>query len=146
MERSAKSVVRSRKDVGPPDQHSGRYDIYIPARRKLNDVERNDWHVTTRNFLAFCCKKPLVGVRLSSAIIALRERLALWRPTPSENEHDLTAYLEEQGYLNFSHCPDYALAMLSYAGRSHKDLWVDAFSHCVGMKEVLVQSPEYEVR
>jgi hypothetical protein len=44
-------------------------------------------------------------------------------------------------------CTDYALASLFYAEHYKlRDVWVDAFAHCVGMNESLVLSPEFSVR
>jgi len=56
------------------------------------------------------------------------------------------SYLEDMGYLDFAHSPDYALAALYYAEHYElHDLWVDAFVHCVGMNDELSISPEFEV-
>lgn len=48
------------------------------------------------------------------------------------------------GYMDFSHSPDYALAGLQVADQFHlEDLWIDSFSHCVGMHSILFMSTEY---
>ncbi|KIW02703.1 uncharacterized protein PV09_06141 [Verruconis gallopava] len=120
-------------------------DLYIPAP---DDSRRGDaftWHITTRNFFAFIIGRPLVGVSLSQSMIDLRERLNIFRPNDARNQHDMMAYLQNLGYLNFAHCPDYALAMLNFAEHYRiRDLWVDAFVHCVGMHDMLRTTEEFQ--
>jgi hypothetical protein len=55
--------------------------------------------------------------------------------------------MENMGYLDLAHCPDYALSILQYAEHYQlKDMWMDAYAHCVGMKEMLIISTEFDVR
>ena len=55
-------------------------------------------------------------------------------------------YAEQQGYLDFVDCPNYALAMLQYAEHYKlHDVYVDAFAHCVGMNDDLSTSTEFDV-
>jgi hypothetical protein len=121
-------------------------DLYIPTPDHVSRAEALSWHLTTRNFFAFLMDKPLAGSSLSAALLDLQERLDLIRPNDPNNHSDLMSYFERSGYLDFSHCPDYALAFLHFAERSELyDLWVDAFVHCVGMNEMLTLSPEFNV-
>ena len=90
--------------------------------------------------------RPLVGIHLSRAIIELQTRMEQYRPDVQENQDNLIAYLEDQGYLDFRHCPDHALALLQYAEYFQLgDLWTDAFVHCAGMNDELTSSCEFEV-
>ncbi|TID20543.1 hypothetical protein E6O75_ATG05307 [Venturia nashicola] len=120
-------------------------DLYIPPPDHVTRASALNWHLTTRNFFAFLMDKPLVGSRLSEALLDLQDRVDWVRPGDPNNHHDLMSYFERCGYLEFSHCPDYALAFLHFAEQSKKhDLWVDAFVHSVGMNEVLTLSPEFD--
>jgi len=90
--------------------------------------------------------KPLVGASLSTALIDLLERMLMLRSATINNVQDCLAYAERMGYLDFSHSPDYALALLRFAEHFQlRDLWIDAFSHCVGMDDSLCLSPEFDV-
>ncbi|KAL1624160.1 hypothetical protein SLS54_004089 [Diplodia seriata] len=122
------------------------YELYIPAPEGCMREEAFQWHLTTRNFFAFLFKKPLVGTHLGGALVDLQERLHLFRSAqPMDNQSALMEYAEEVGYLNFTHRPDNALAMLYYAEHYEiKDLWIDAYAHCVGMNETLFLSSEHE--
>ncbi|KAJ4374006.1 hypothetical protein N0V83_002745 [Neocucurbitaria cava] len=55
-------------------------------------------------------------------------------------------YAENQGYRDLLECTDYALANLYYGERYKlREVWIDAFAHCVGMNDSLTLSPEYAV-
>lgn len=91
-------------------------------------------------------KVPLVGDRLGDALIALLDRMALFRPNQMENEDDILIYIDNQGYTDFRECPDHSLAVLQFAERFQmRELWTDAFVHCVGMNDDLILSAEFEV-
>lgn len=136
------SQLSSLKDA--PEQM---YELYIPAPEGFVREEAFQWHLTTRNFFAFLFRKPLVGTHLGGALVDLQERLHLFRSAqPLANQSVFMEYAEETGYLNFTHRPDNALAMLYYAGHYEiKDLWIDAYAHCVGMNETLYLSSEHDV-
>lgn len=124
-----------------------RHELFIPAPEDSMREEAFLWHLTTRNFFAFLFGRPLVGSHLGKSLVALHERLSIFRAGSSHNHDDFMAYLEEMGYLDFAHCPDYALAALYYAEYyGLHELWVDAFAHCVGMNDDLSASKEFEVR
>ncbi|KAF1832725.1 hypothetical protein BDW02DRAFT_410977 [Decorospora gaudefroyi] len=119
-------------------------ELFIPAS---DDISREDsfrWHITTRNFFAFLLGKPLVGEHMGQAFADLQERLHIFRPNHINNHQDFLDYAENQGYRDLVECTDYALASLFYAERYKlRDVWVDAFAHCVGMNDSLVLSPEF---
>jgi hypothetical protein len=120
-------------------------NLYIPAPRNTNRGDSFDWHIATRNFFAFCCGKPLVGSGIGQAIISLTKRLQLWNAKGRNAIDDVTTYLGQMGYLDFTHCPDYALGALQFAETFQlEDLWLDAFAHCVGMNQILYMSNEFQ--
>jgi hypothetical protein len=122
------------------------YDIFIPAPEDFMREDAFAWHVTTRNFFAFLFDLPLVGAHLGKALVDLRNRLAIFRTDDADNDRDMRTYMESVGYLSIAQCPDYALAVLYYSETFHlRDLWVDAFTHCVGMYDALSGSAEFEV-
>jgi hypothetical protein len=123
----------------------GAYEIYIPAPTDYTRENSFRWHLTTRNFFAFLLNKPLVGTHLGHALVDLQDRLDLFRTETVDNFKDFAAYLESSGYLNFGHHADYALAVLHYAEHfQRRELWIDAFCHCVGMCDILGSSLEFE--
>lgn len=123
---------------------SARYELYIPCPEDIPREEAFAYHLTTRNFFAWMFGKPLVGSHLGKSLVNLLERMMLFRNEEADNVQDFTTYLEDSGYLDFGNCPDYALAMLSFAEHFElRDLWIDAFVHCVGMNENLCSSPEF---
>ena len=124
----------------------GKYELYIPAPSHLDRDATFEYHLTTRNFFAWMFEKPMVGARLGDALISLLERMDVFRPDKEENEDDLLAYLDGQGYTDFRECPDHALSVLQYAEKfQYRELWTDAFVHCVGMYDTLSLSAEFEV-
>jgi hypothetical protein len=136
----------SKKDHRSPHRSSNVIDIFVPAPEGLSKEKAFDYHITTRNVFAFCCDRPLVGNNLGKAMIELQDRLLLWRPRHPANLDDFRTYVARQGYLEFAHCPDYSIALLRYAEQFRTaDIWIDAFTHCVGMHDMLYISKEYEV-
>ena len=92
-------------------------------------------------------QKPLVGDRLGRALTSLLERMNEYRPNPEDNQDDILAYMDSQGYTDFRDCPDHALAVLQFAETfQYRELWTDAFAHCTGMNDQLDMSAEFEVR
>ena len=117
------------------------YQIYIPAPSDLARKEAFNYHLTTRNVFAYAVGTPLVGEKLSTALIDLCNRLQEWE---AFSLPDFSDYLEKQGYSRYGQNPEHALAGLKFAEDARlKDMWVDAFVHCVGMRERLDLSPEY---
>ena len=119
------------------------YYLHIPAPVIAPPDETFSYHITTRNVIAYALGKPVVGEKLSIALIDLWARLREWLPNPSPRA-EFTTYLERQGYSNFAENPEHALACLKFAEETKFNaIWVDAFVHCVGMHERLVLSPEF---
>ena len=122
------------------------YELFVPAPNEYLKDAAFRWHLTTRNFFAFLFGKPLVGVHFGKTLVDLQERIHLFRSGNSSNDNDLMAYLGNLGYLEFAHCPDYSLGLLQFAEHYQlKELWIDAFTHCVGMNEILSESSEFPV-
>lgn len=83
---------------------------------------------------------------MGQTFVDLQERLRTFRPECTSNQQDFLDYAENQGYRDLVECTDYALASLFYAEHYKlKDVWIDAFAHCVGMNDSLALSPEYAV-
>ncbi|MCJ1310867.1 hypothetical protein MMC25_004535 [Agyrium rufum] len=123
---------------------SQKHELFIPVPAHFSREESLDFHLGTRNFFAWMFEKPLVGPSLAAALISLQERMNLYRPDHDENEDDLLEFIDAQGYSDFRECPDHALAALQYAERFQlRDLWIDAFVHCVGMNNNLTSSTEF---
>jgi hypothetical protein len=122
------------------------YELYVPAPSHLSREDAFRYHITTRNLFARMYDLPMVGDRLGEALVSLLERMNIFRRNQKQNEDDMLAYLDSQDYLDFRDCPDHALALLKYAEAcQNRDLWTDAFVHCVGMYDDLTLSVEFEV-
>ncbi|KAF2399350.1 hypothetical protein EJ06DRAFT_464854, partial [Trichodelitschia bisporula] len=123
----------------------GVIELFIPPPDNLTKDAAFAWHLTTRNFFAFLFGKPLVGSLLGRAMVDLQDRLQLLRPDAARNQREVMAYLEGMGYLEFVHCPEYALALLHYAENFRiGDLWIDAFVHCVGMNDLIESNSQLQ--
>jgi hypothetical protein len=122
-------------------------ELYIPAPESASREESFDWHITTRNFFAYILGQPLVGRHMGQTFVDLLERMKLFRSQHVDNHRDFLEYAENQGYRDLVECTDYALAGLYYAERYKlREVWIDAFAHCVGMSDSIALSPEYAVR
>ena len=123
-----------------------KHELYIPAPDHLSREEAFQYHLTTRNFFAWLYDKPLVGARLGQTLISFLERVNEYRPNLEDNQDDVLAYVDNQGYTDFRDCPDHALAVLQFAEAfQYRELWTDAFVHCTGMNDQLDASAEFEV-
>ncbi len=123
------------------------YGIYIPAPARLSPVEAFSYHLTTRNLFACMVGKPVVGFTLGQALMDLLDRMNVLNQSGDENEAVVLAYMDHVGYLDFRECPDHALAVLNFAERFEiQELWTDAFVHCAGMDNRLIDTTEFEVR
>jgi hypothetical protein len=127
-------------------REAGTINLYVPAPDEAGREDSFRWHITTRNFFAFVLGKPLVGYHMGQTFVDLQQRLHLFRPNLSTNHQDFLQYAEDQGYRDFVECTDYALASLFYAEHYKlREVWIDAFAHCVGMSDSVGLSPEYGV-
>ncbi|KAF2867823.1 hypothetical protein BDV95DRAFT_162631 [Massariosphaeria phaeospora] len=131
--------------LNTPVSSANTVELYIPAPDEATREAAFQWHITTRNFFAYILNKPLVGNHMGQSLMALQERMQLFRSGQIDNFQDLLLYAEQQGYRDLVDCPDYALAMLFYAEHYKlRDIWIDAFAHCVGMNNRLSVSKEFE--
>lgn len=130
----------------PENGAVSQYELYLPAPLESLRQEVFRWHITTRNVFAWMCGKPLIGEHLGQSLCNLLERIVVWRELSANNIEDVLVYTDTCGYSSVGNCPDHALAMLYFAEEFElKSVWIDAFAHCVGMNDILLQSSEYEV-
>lgn len=93
--------------------------------------------------------RSVVGARLGPALAglahAMREFRSTTAPGNSQDEHrDLLAYMDHQGYLDLAHHPSHATAALFLSETLRlRTLYIRAFTHCVGMSDVLPSCPEH---
>ncbi|KAK4942334.1 hypothetical protein LTR10_017941 [Elasticomyces elasticus] len=130
------------------DPYQSLLELYIPAPSGLGLKEIFDYHITTRNFFAWLYNRPLSGRTLGKALAEVKKRIDVYRPDNStQNMLEVVSFAENQRYLDFRECADHALAALYLAEELQiEDLWIDAFSHCVGMNQLdLRASIEYAV-
>ncbi|OHW92187.1 hypothetical protein CSPAE12_09198 [Colletotrichum incanum] len=122
-----------------------RIELYIPAPPTADKEQAFSYHLATRNFFAWIFRRSVVGEHLGTALIGLLNTMAEFRGNDEDNVPDLMSYLDEEGYLDIKGQPHHALALLHLAEFFQmRDMYIDAFSHCVGMSEELVYSPEYQ--
>ncbi|KAI7451854.1 hypothetical protein KC336_g58 [Hortaea werneckii] len=118
-------------------------ELYIPAPAHLSREQAYLYHLTTRNFFAYATSRPVVGERLSSSLLDLLERIREWQPK-SAALANFANYCRDQGYEDMAENADHAVACLIVAEHAKiKDLWREAFVHCVGMHEQIYHSPEW---
>jgi hypothetical protein len=129
-----------------PPRGAALVELYIPAPEYASREEAFDWHISTRNFFAYVLGKPLVGRHMGQAFVNLFERMELFHSGHINNHQEFLTYAENQGYRDLVECTDYALASLYYAEKYKlRNVWIDAFTHCVGMGDDIELSPEYTV-
>ncbi|KAI7774332.1 hypothetical protein LA080_008891 [Diaporthe eres] len=133
------------RSVSEEEAHqNGRVDLYIPAPPTASRSQALQYHIATRNFFAWIFRRSMVGNHLGNALVALEGSMQEFRDMGVDNKRDLLSYLDEEGYLDTRHQPNHALAILHVAENFElRDLYIDAFAHCVGMSEQLYKSPEY---
>ncbi|WPH01146.1 Hypothetical protein R9X50_00398100 [Acrodontium crateriforme] len=119
------------------------YELYVPAPVGLSGEDEYRFHLITRNCMAFASSRPLVGYKLGDAIMDVWDRLQEWH-CEAELKDMVMSYCAELDYSTFAEHPDRALACLKLAEHARmKDLWIEAFTHCVGMQERLQFNHEY---
>jgi hypothetical protein len=122
-------------------------EMYIPPPPTVDRGQAFLYHTATRNFFAWIFGKPLVGTHLGGALVGLLNSMNEFRSASEDNVQAIIDYMDEEGYADMRNQPNHALAILFFAELFHfKDLWIDAFAHCVGMNEKLISSPGFEVR
>ncbi|GKT47819.1 uncharacterized protein ColSpa_08000 [Colletotrichum spaethianum] len=121
-----------------------RVELYIPAPSMADKDQAFSYHLATRNFFAWIFRRSMVGEFLGIALIGLLNSMAEFRGNDEDNVPELMSYLDEEGYLDIKGQPHHALALLRLSEFFEmRDMYIDAFSHCVGMGEELLYSPEY---
>jgi len=121
-------------------------ELYIPAPPMTERGQAFLYHTATRNFFAWIFGKPLVGNHLGGALVGLLNSMNEFRSEGEDNVQAIIDYMDEEGYADMRNQPNHALAILFFAEHFHfRDLWMDAFAHCVGMHEILISSPGFEV-
>ncbi|RMZ84598.1 hypothetical protein DV737_g1155, partial [Chaetothyriales sp. CBS 132003] len=128
--------------------HPPAKELYIPAPQGSGLDATLDHHITTRNFFAWVYNLPLAGRTLGGSLRQLKTRIDAYRPNSTDkNLADVVSFAEAQRYLDFRECVDHSLAALGFAESLQiEDLWIDAFTHCVGLAHRgLRESMEYEL-
>lgn len=125
---------------------NGRVDIYIPAPATASRSQALQYHLGIRNFFAWIFRRSLVGEQLGSALVGLVNTMEELREPDADNVQDVLDYVDEEGYRDMRNQPKYALALLHLAEALRlRDMYIDAFVHCVGMSERLFKHLEYSV-
>ncbi|KAI1505444.1 hypothetical protein F5X99DRAFT_368005 [Biscogniauxia marginata] len=121
-----------------------RIELFIPAPSQSDKKQSYNYHLATRNFIAFVLRRSMVGETLGTALITLVRSMCEFRTGDVDNVQDLMNYLDEEGYLYLKNQPCHALAMLHLAEVFQlRDLYIDAFAHCCGMSDRLFMGPGY---
>jgi hypothetical protein len=130
------------EDMSP----DARVELYIPPPPMASREEALRYHLATRNFFAWVFRRSLVGEHLGTSMINLLNSMMGFRRPGEANMDDLMAFLDEEGYLDMRNQPIHALAVLHFAEYfQSKKLYINAFTHCVGMYDELFAIPEYQV-
>jgi hypothetical protein len=122
------------------------YELYIPPPPDADRKEAFLYHMATRNFFAWIFGKSLVGNHLGAALVGLLNSMSEFRSAGEDSVQAIMDYMDEEGYADMRSQPDHALAILFFAEHfCFRDLWIDAFAHCTGMNEKLINSAGFEV-
>jgi len=125
---------------------SAKVELYIPPPPMANKDESRRYHIATRNFFAWVLRRSMVGEHLGSTLINLLTSMGEFRCPGANNMDDLLSYLDEEGYLEICNQPIHALGILHFAEHLQlRDLYIHAFTHCVGMCDHLFAIHEYQV-
>ncbi|KAF7503945.1 hypothetical protein GJ744_002970 [Endocarpon pusillum] len=84
-----------------PSRTSESY-LYLHCPQHLSREDSFAYHVTTRNFFAWLAGVPIVGYDPVSALLALKDRMDIWRDEGSDNMKAICDYIREQGYGDIS--------------------------------------------
>ncbi|KAI0841618.1 hypothetical protein F5Y06DRAFT_194912 [Hypoxylon sp. FL0890] len=132
-------------DNADPARRS-RIELFIPAPPPSDKQQSYEYHLATRNFIAYVFRRSMVGENLGDSLITLMHSMHEFRTEGVDNVQDLMSYLDEEGYLNFKNHPTHALAILRLAEIFQlRGLYIDAFAHCCGMSDQLPTSSEYQL-
>jgi len=121
-------------------------ELYIPPPAGADKEQAFRYHLATRNFFAWVCRRSLVGDTLGDALVGLLNSMHEFRVPGQDNVADLIDYMEEEGYLDMRNQADHALAVVRLAETFHlRGMYIDSFAHCAGMSNRVHLSPEYWV-
>ncbi|KAF4977415.1 hypothetical protein FZEAL_6060 [Fusarium zealandicum] len=122
-----------------------RIEMFIPSPPTTDKNQAFHYHLATRNFFAWVFRRSMVGSSLGGALIGLVHSMHEFRAGVDDNVSDMMEYFDEEGYLDMANQPDLALAMLQLAEFFEmKELYVRAFTHCVGMGDLMFDSPVFQ--
>lgn len=76
------------------------YSLCLAAPDFYSDAEAVQYHITTRNVLAWAIDRPVVGLNPAAALSALKIRMDAWRPVSEDNFDALSRYADGQGYCD----------------------------------------------
>ncbi|KAG9234850.1 hypothetical protein BJ875DRAFT_292121 [Amylocarpus encephaloides] len=140
-----KRFLVERIDPGPSRDGPSHHELYIPPPTSAERGQVFLYHIATRNFFAWVFGKSLVGSHLGGALVGLLNSMNGFRSNGENHVRALLDYIGEEGYDDMRNSPDHALGILFFAEHFRfKDMWIDAFAHCVGMNERLIASPGFE--
>ncbi|CAK7237995.1 hypothetical protein SEUCBS140593_010247 [Sporothrix eucalyptigena] len=123
----------------------GRVDLYIPPPPDADRGQTFLYYLAIRNLFAWVFRRPVVGEFLGSALAGLFSAMLEFRHPQADNVQDLLCYLDDEGYSAMAGHPAYALALLHLGETMRfRTLYIDAFSHCVGMYNDLHLGSEYQ--
>ncbi|KKA27840.1 hypothetical protein TD95_004126 [Thielaviopsis punctulata] len=119
-------------------------NLFITPPRGMDRNQSIRFYLSMRNLFAWICRRSLVGDHLGGAIVNLMRDMQQFRLPGTNNMYDLLGYLEEEGYLNMQNQPHHALAILYVSEYfQFREMYIDAFAHCVGMNSQLFLNSEY---
>ncbi|KAK0631060.1 hypothetical protein B0T17DRAFT_507482 [Bombardia bombarda] len=121
-------------------------ELYIPPPPLANKDDVLRFYLATRNLFAWVFRRSLVGQHLGISLIWLLNSMAEFRSPEEDNIDDLMSYLDEEGYLDMRMQPIHAVALLHFAEHyQFSRLYIDAFTHCVGMFDQVLKISEYQM-
>ncbi|KAF6219086.1 hypothetical protein HO133_004911 [Letharia lupina] len=110
------------------------YKLYMDAHSGGSKVDVMRYHVTTRYFLAFLIRKPLVGITLYQVLVDLYERLKECLSPSIDCAVALQSYLNMVRLVNVPNEPRAAAGLLPW---SEDVRWNNGCREAVGMYEEL---------
>ncbi|KAM7188594.1 hypothetical protein V8F33_010559 [Rhypophila sp. PSN 637] len=124
---------------------NARVELYIPPPAMGNWESSQMYYMAIRNLFAWVFRRSMVGQHLGVALVWLLNTMSQLRCPGEDNMADLLSYIDEEGYLDMRNQPIHALAILHFAEYYQcKSLYINAFTHCVGMSDRLFVVPEYQ--
>lgn len=127
-----------------PGISPGKKEIYLPAPEEKDSGFPH--YLASRNFFAWVLDRNLVAFpNFGGALVGLLDSMNEFRSKDEDNITAIKQYMYRKRYLDFGNRPHHALAALVFAEHFQlRDVWIDAFAHCVGLQTRLKSSPEFE--